>query len=365
LSAYPAIEYIEGHATFTKDGGVLVGAEYYKANRYVITTGARPRMIEFPGVEEVEPLNSTSLMELEELPRSLIILGGRAVALELGQMMARLGVDVLILQRSPRLVPSHEPEIGRAIKDYLEQEGIAVLTGAEVLKVSRDGPTRRVHARVGGAEREFPADQILMALGREANTEGMGLEDVGVETDGNGRLLVDATMQTTNPAVYAAGDVTVNPEFVYVAAAGGSLAAKNALTPEVKALDLSAMPSVIFTDPQIAAVGLTESRAREGGHEVMTSVIGLEYVARAQAARDTRGLIKLVADKASGRLLGAHMLAAEAGEAIQTAAMAIRFGATLDDLTDTLFPYLTQVEGIKLAALAFEKDLSKLSCCAA
>ncbi|MGH2581387.1 MAG: FAD-dependent oxidoreductase, partial [Anaerolineales bacterium] len=291
-------------------------------------------------------------------------LGGRAVALELGQAMARFGVDVLILQRSPRLIPDQEPDASRAIKDYFEREGIAVVTGVQIERLSRAGQKRTVHARVAGRERQFSADQILMALGREANTEGMGLDTVGVEVDADGRVIVDASMQTSNPAIYAAGDVTINPEFVYVAAAGGSLAAQNALAEGKKPLDLSTMPSVIFTDPQIAAVGFTEARAREKGFDVITSVIGLEYVARAQAARDTRGLIKLVADKASRRLLGAHLVAAEAGEAIQTAALAIKFGATIDDLTDTLFPYLTQVEGIKLAALAFDKDLAMLSCCA-
>jgi mercuric reductase len=322
-------------------------------------------MIDFPGMEEAEPLNSTTLMELEQLPKSLIVLGGRAVALELGQTMARLGVDVLILQRSIRLVPDHEPQIGRRIKDYLEQEGIGVITGVEVERLSRDGETRIVHARVLGQEREFKADQILMALGREANTKGMGLENVDVELEQNGAIVVDKYMQSSNPAIYATGDVTTNPEFVYVAAAGGSVAARNALTDTKKPLDLSTVPGVIFTDPQIATVGLTEAQAKKEGHEVKTSTVDLEYVARAQAARDTRGFIKLVADEKTNRLLGAHILAAEAGEVIQSATLAIKFGLKVDDLTDTLFPYLTQVEGLKLAAIGFEKDVAMLSCCAA
>ncbi len=364
LAAYPKITYIEGLARFTKDGKVQVGKTIYTANRYVIATGAHPRMIDFPGVEEVEPLNSTTLMDLEQLPKSLIVLGGRAVALELGQTMARLGVDVLILQRSTRLVPDHEPEIGRAIKDYLEQEGIGIITGVEVERLSRDGETRIAHARVMGQEREFKADQILMALGRQANTKGIGLENIDVELEPNGSIIVDEYMQSSNPAIYATGDVTNNPEFVYVAAAGGSVAAQNALTDTKKPLDLSTVPGVIFTNPQIATVGLTEAQAKNEGYEVKTSSVNLEHIARAQAARDTRGFIKLVADKTTNRLLGAHMLAAEAGEAIQSATLAIKFGLKVDDLIDTLFPYLTQVEGLKLAAIAFEKDVAMLSCCA-
>jgi mercuric reductase len=343
---------------------VHVGDRQYRASRYVIATGAQPRMLPIPGLEEAQPLNSTTLMDLNELPRSLIILGGRAVALELGQMMARLGVEVLILQRSLRLVPEHEPEIGRGIQDYLEQEGIGVLTGVTVERLSREGDTRVVHVRLMGQQREFRADQVLMALGRQPNTQGLGLEDVSVAVDDSGTILVNEYQQTTNPTIYATGDVTTNPDYVYVAAAGGAVAARNALTGAQKPLDLSALPGVIFTDPQIATVGLTEAQARQQGYEVSASALSLDYVPRALVARDTRGLVKLVANAATGRILGAHVLAVEAGEVIQTATLAVKFGLTLDDLTDTLFPYLTQVEGLKLAALSFTKDVAKLSCCA-
>ncbi|MDK1082315.1 MAG: mercury(II) reductase [Anaerolineae bacterium] len=364
LAAYPEITYIEGRASFTKDGKLQVGDTVYKANRYLIVTGGHPKVIDFPGVEEVEALDSTTLMELEKLPKSLIILGGRAIALELGQTMARFGVDVLILQRSTRLVPEHEPEIGRAINDYLAQEGIVITTGVHVERLSRDGDTRIVHARVMGQEKEFKADQILMALGREPNTKDMGLENVGVDLDKNGAIIVDKYQQSSNPAIYASGDVTNNPEYVYVAASGGNTAAQNALSDTKKTLDLTTVPGIIFTDPQIATVGLTEAQAKSDGYQVKTSTVNFEHVARAQAARDIRGFIKLVADEATNRLLGAHIVGAEAGEVIQTATLAIKFGITLDDLTDTMFPYLTQVEGLKLAALSFDKDIAMLSCCA-
>ncbi len=364
LAAYPDITYIEGHAAFQADGTVRIGEKSYKASRYVIATGAQPRMLPLPGVKDVQPLNSTTLMDMEQLPRSLIVLGGRAVALELGQTMARLGVEVLVLQRNARLIPQHEPEIGRAIQDYLERDGLGVITGAQVTGLSRDGDQRVVHTRVMGQTRQFYADQVLMALGRQPNTQHLGLEHVGAQLDESGAIVVNEYLQTSNPAIYATGDVTNNPEFVYVAAAGGALAASNALTDARQALDLSAMPAVIFTDPQVATVGLTEAQARGQGIQVNTSTIGLEYVPRAQAARDTRGLIKLVAEAATGRLLGAHILAAEAGEVIQTAVLAVKFGLSIDDLTNMLFPYLTQVEGLKLAALAFTKDVARLSCCA-
>lgn len=364
LAAYPDIAFMEGWAVFEADGSVRVGEQKYRASRYVIATGAQPRMLHISGLEEARPLNSTTLMDLDVLPRSLIILGGRAVALELGQTMARLGVEVLILQRSLHLVPEHEPEVGRTIQDYFGQEGIGVLTSVQVERLSRDGDTRVVHARLMGQEREFRADQILMAWGRHPNSEGLGLEHVGVTVDDNGAILVNEYQQTTNPIIYATGDVTTNPDYVYVAAAGGAVASRNALTGAMKPFDLSSLPGVIFTDPQIATVGLTEAQARQQGYEVKAQTLSLDYVPRAQVARDTRGLIKLVADAATGRILGAHILAAEAGEVIQTATLAVKFGLTVTDLTDTLFPYLTQAEGLKLAALSFTKDVAKLSCCA-
>jgi len=250
------------------------------------------------------------------------------------------------------------------LQGYLREEGVQIVTGARVERIDLAGDRRVVRAHVNGQAHAYSAQQVLMALGREPNTAGLGLEAVNVMTDETGAVVVDGQMRTSNPDIYAAGDVTTNPHFVYVAAAGGTIAAENALTDANRVLDLSAMPAVIFTDPQVATVGLKEAEARQMGYDVKVSTLALRYVPRALAARDTRGFIKLVADGSTGRLLGAHILAAEAGEVVQSAALAVRFGLTLDDITGTLFPYLTQVEGLKLAAQAFSKDVSKLSCCA-
>ena len=268
------------------------------------------------------------------------------------------------LARNTRPGPEHQPEIGRAIQEYLEQEGIAILTGVQIEQVSREGEVSTVHAKLMGQFRTFEADQILVALGRQPNTEGMGLDQGGVRLDQIGAILINEYQQTSNPSIYASGDVTPNPDYVYVAAASGSLAVINAMNGNQHPLDLSALPGVIFTDPQIATVGLTESQAKQQGYEVKTNTLPLEYVPRALAARDVRGLIKMVTDKRSGKILGVHMLAAEAGEVIQTATLAVKFGLKVSDLTETLFPYLTQVEGLKLTALTFTKDIEKLSCCA-
>ena len=171
-------------------------------------------------------------------------------------------------------------------------------------------------------------------------------------------------MATTRPGIYAAGDVTDRDQFVYMAAYGAKIAVNNAFGLEPMLYNNATMPWVVFTDPQVAGVGLSEAQARAAGHEVKTSVLGLDNVARALAARDTRGLIKLVADARTDRLLGGQIVAPEGADSIQTLAMALKMGMTARALGETIFPYLTTVEGLKLAAQTFDKDVAKLSCCA-
>lgn len=365
LAGYPGITHIPGTARFRADGAVAIGDRIVRAAKYVLAMGALPRIVPITGATEAGVLTSTTVMDLAALPESLIVLGGRAVALELGQMMARFGVRVTLLQRSPSVIPEHEPEVSRLLTGCLEHEGLEIVTGVQVERIDRMGGYRIVRARVGRRLETFRAEHVLMALGRQPQTAGMGLEEVGVELDAAGAVRVDDHMRTSNPSVYAAGDVTDKPEFVYVAAAGGALAAENALVNADRRLDLSAMPAVIFTDPQVATVGLTQASAVAAGLDVRTSTLPLRHVPRAVVAREPRGVIKLVAESGTGRLLGAHAASAEAGEIIQTAVLAVKFGMTVDDLAGTLVPYLTMVEGLKLAAQAFSKDVAKLSCCAA
>lgn len=359
----------QGRARLRPNGVVeLDNGKRCKAGKVVIATGARPAIPPLDGIERVEVLTSTTVMDLQRQPRSLLVIGGRAIALELGQAFARFGTRVTILQRSSRLIPEHEPEISEALAEYLREEGLTIHTGVSLTGIRQDSGEKVIIAQSTGQRREFRAEQVLIATGRTPNTGDMGLEDLGVALDSNGFIIVDDHMRTSHPHIYAAGDVTNRPKLVYVAAAAGGIAAENALDGNQKQLDLTVLPDVIFTDPQVATVGLTEAQAKTQGYATRISTLPLQYVPRALAARDTRGLIKLVADESSNRLLGAHIVAAEAGEIIQTAALAVRFGMehgfTVRDLTEMLFPYLVQVEGIKLAALTFNKDVAKLSCCA-
>ena len=363
LPEYNNVVYHEGPARLV-DGGVQVAGQHIGSERIIITTGARPALPGIPGIADVSPLDSTTALALTELPRSMIVLGGGCIGVELAQTFARAGVEVTLVFRS-RLLPEAEPEIGAALATYLADEGIKIVSGItyESARKTDDGGVALAIARDGRPE-ILTAERILVATGRRSNTEALGLAETGIDLTPAGAIIVDDRMRTSKAGVYAAGDVTGKDQFVYMAAYGAKLAAKNALNGNSLSYDNTAMPAVVFTDPQVASVGMTEAQARAAGHSVRTSVLSLDNVPRALAARDTRGLIKLVADGSTRKLLGAHILAPEGADSIQTAALAIRCGLTIDDLSETIFPYLTTVEGLKLAAQTFDRDVKKLSCCA-
>lgn len=362
---YPNITILQGETRLVGARQLALNGRTYSPGKILIATGSLPWAPSIPGLHEAGFLDSTDALSLPELPGSIMIIGGGAIGLEFTQLFARFGVRVMLFEGLRHLAPLEEPEIGEALKKYLEAEKVQVCTGIEIQNVERVDGQYRIHGRVDGEEVVCSADQLLLATGRRPHTSGLGLDVAGVETGRRGEILVNEYLQTSNPEVYAAGDCLGEPMFVYAAAYAGGLAAQNALTGAGRVYDLLALPRVTFTDPQIAAVGLTERQAREKGYKVNTTVLHLKEVPRAQASRDLRGLIKLVAEEDTGRLLGAHILAAEAGDAIQEATLAIRFGLTVKDIADTFHPYLTMVEGIKLAALTFTKDVAKLSCCAA
>ena len=362
LPAYDNVTYIESRAKLG-EGGVAVGDRLIKADKIIIATGASPALPPIPGIEAVSPLTSTTALELDRLPRSLLAIGGGYIGCELGQMFARAGVKVTIVDTLP-ILAAGEPEISTALAGYFREEGIVVrenvrplairkTTGGVALDISSDGKCESVEA-----------ENVLVATGRRPNTEGLGLAEAGVELLMNGGIEIDEHMRTTRNGIYAAGDVTGRDQFVYMAAYGARIAAENALNGDAKCYDAAAMPAVVFTDPQVASVGLTEAQARAQGSLVKTSLLPLDQVPRALAARDTRGLFKLVAEAETGKLLGAHLIAPEGADTIQTAALAIKFGLTVAQLAETVFPYLTTVEGLKLAAQAFDKDVARLSCCA-
>lgn len=363
LRDHPGITVLQGEARFIDTHSLLVrssdgGEQTVHFDRALIGTGARPAIPPVPGLAGTPYLTSTSALVLEEIPRRMMVIGASAVATELAQAFARLGSEVTVLARS-RLLSREDPAVGEAVEEAFHREGIEVLSQTEASRVDYLDNEFVVATNAG----TLRADQLLVATGRTPNTDGLNLEAIGVETRG-GSIITDDHMQTTVPGIYATGDCTDQPRFVYVAATGGSRAAVN-MTGGDATLDLSAMPAVVFTDPQVATVGLTEAEAISQGLKVDTRFLDLENVPRALVNFDTNGFIKMVAEQGSGRLLGVQAVTAEAGELIQTAVMAIRARMTVQEIGDELFPYLTMVEGLKLCAQTFTKDVKQLSCCAA
>ena len=357
-----AITVLRGEARFIDANTVQVttpdGTEReVRFDRAFIGTGARPTIPPVPGLSDTPYWTSTTALASDTIPERLVVIGASVVAVELAQAFARLGSEVTILARS-RLFSREDPAVGEAIETAFQAEGIKVLNDTQASQIRYTNEEFVLATNVG----ELRADRLLVAVGRTPNTDRLNLEAIGVET-ARGAILVDDGLRTTVPDIYAAGDCTDQPQFVYVAAAGGSRAAVNMTGGDAR-LDLSAMPEVVFTEPQIATVGLSEADAEASGYVTDSRTLTLDNVPRALVNFDTGGFIKMVAERESGRLLGVQSVAGEAGELIQTAVMALRARMTVNEIADELFPYLTMVEGLKLCAQTFTKDVKQLSCCA-
>lgn len=351
-------EIVGGRARFKNATSLTVDGADLSAGAYLVATGGEPNIPALPGLAEAGYLTSKMAMEQVKLPERLVTIGGGFVGLELSQLYARLGTRVTIIGR---LAPRAEPELASRLRLILMDEGIDVVN-TRATAVESHGTAKVVHTDRG---RRVEGDALLVATGRHARHDGLDLPNAGVELDDAGFVAVDASLRTTNPRVFAAGDVTGGPQFVYVAAAQGHLAATNALADSHDAVDYTALPAVVFTDPQLASAGLTESEAVAAGYECDRRVLGLDNVPRALVDHDPRGAIKLIADRRTGKVLGVHALAVGAGDLILAGVYAIKFGLTVDDLAGTWAPYLTMSEALRLAAQSFTRPVDQLSCCAA
>ena len=364
IETNPSISLLRGEASFTTATTLSVklnggGKQTVDFDHALIATGARPSLPPIPGLNDTPYWTSTEALVSDSIPPRLLVIGSSVVAVELAQAYARLGSAVTIVARSS-LFFREDPAIGEALGQVFADEGITVLRQTQTRSVShRNGEF--VLETSGGT---LKGDALLIATGRAPNVEALNLEEIGVRTGKGGVIEVNAHLQTSVPNIYAAGDCTDQPQFVYVAAAGGSRAAKN-MTGTEATLDLRSMPAVVFTDPQIATVGLAEAEAHRQGVETDSRLLTLDNVPRAMVNFDTRGFIKMVAEEGTGKLLGVQVVAAEAGELIQAAALAIHHNMTVTELGSQLFPYLTMVEGLKLCAQTFTRDVKQLSCCAA
>ena len=360
------IELIRGEARFAAPDAVHVAGCEVPTDRVVVATGARPDLPEIPGLATADPLTSTTALELGKVPRRLVVLGGGYVALELGEFFAHLGSEVTLIARSG-VMRHEEPQVGETIGRVLADRGVEMVSHVAVERVESRGAEVAVITRAAdGLEQRHVGDRILVATGRRANTEALDLPTAGITTDPRGSIRVGQDLQTANARVWAAGDVVAgSPQFVYVAAHMGATAAQNALTGAHETIDYTALPRITFTTPQIAAAGLTDAEAKRRDIDCSCRTLPLSAVPRALVNHDTDGFIKLVIERHTRRLIGATAVAEGAGDVIQAAVYAIQFGLTIDQLAATWAPYLTMSEGLKLAAQVFDRDVTKLSCCAA
>jgi len=365
VSDFQNLTMIKGWAEFLDEKTIIVDSkEKYTALKFVIATGATTQIPPIPGLIEVPYLTNVSLFDLEKQPESMIVLGGGYIALEIAQAYHRLGTKVTLLQRSPFVLSKLTPDISDELLKHLRSEGMNIQTGLTFTSVTEENGRIKVNAEKHGEQKQFEAEKIMVSTGTKPNTDKLGIQNIGLELDKGGHILVNDKMETTLRSIYAVGDVINTPAFVYTAAFEGKIAVENAFTSADSKADYSSLPWVVFTDPQVAGAGLDEAEAKARNIPFEVSKLELKNVPRAIAANNMRGFIKLIRNTETDKLIGASIVAPEGGELIQQLSMAIKYGITVKDLSESFYPYLTLSEGIKLAAITFGKDVSKLSCCA-
>nr|WP_277813187.1 FAD-dependent oxidoreductase [Haloferax sp. ATB1] len=338
----------------------------------LVATGSSPWAPPIDGLDDVDYYTSETILEERNIPESIVILGGGYIALEWGQILHRVGVEVTILQRSERVLSGMEGQLGREMQHAFEDEGINVITGNDFQRVhtpTADGGRDTIQSgvavetTVAGTERTVTGNALFVATGVQPNSEGIGLETVGVKTNPDGTIHVNEHFQTTNPDVYAAGDVIGEPELETVAAKEGNNAVKNAFGNERVTIDYDTVPAVVFTSPEVASVGTTELEYMDEHGTCSCRTVQMDEVPRAKAVKDTDGLVQVVKHHETDEIVGVHMVSPRAADMIMEATLAVKFGLTVDDIIDTVHPFPTFSEALKHACQAFRRDTSMMSCC--
>ncbi len=365
LKNVPGLLPVKGTGRFLDPHTIEVGDRRICGERFLIATGGSPRIIDFPGLSGIDYLTSRSALLLKTLPRSLIVIGGGVIALELGQMFLRLGCSVTVLEHGRRILPLVEAEPALALREALLDEGMRIEEGVAICSVRKDGGSTVVEAETGGGRTEFRADKLLLAVGTAPASSGIGLELAGVEVDGKGFIKVDEMMRTTAPGIWAAGDVIGGMMIATVGAREGIVAVDNMFDPGCGCrMDYLSAPMTIFTDPEVGMVGHTEASALASGHDVITNTMPVTAIPKAHVIAHTAGVIKMVADRKTRRLLGIHLSCHNGAELTNEAALVLRCKVTIEELANTLHVYPSMGEGLRLCAQGFSRDISRLSCCA-
>ncbi len=357
------VDFVEGNAHFISRNKVQIKDQIYSSKKFIISTGSSTFIPSIPGLKQIDYLTHIGALQLKSLPKSMIVIGGGALGLEFSQLFSRFGTKICILDFAEKIVPREEPELSNLLHQYLQEEGIQIYTHAEIKQILQENNMKIVKTTVNGSEKKFRAEKLLIATGRRANTSDLGLEKLNIKINPKNEIITNKEMQVAEN-LWVAGDVTGEPMLETVAAREGMIAAHNALSLEKKYMDYRIVPHAIFTDPQLASVGLTDAQAVAKGFNCRCSTIPMELVPKAKAINDTRGAIKMVINNDSQEILGIHILALEAAELIHEGTMIIKNRMTIDSVIDTLHIFPTLSEAIKIAAQSFRRDVSKMTCCA-
>lgn len=367
VSDFENLTMLQGWAEFTDTNTILVnGKNKYKALKFLIATGATTHIPGIEGLNEIDYLTNATLFDLEEKPESITIMGAGYIGLEIATAYNRLGVKVRIIEFTDRVLRTQTADVSEELEKNMREEGIEILPNYRAVKVETSDSGIIIHCKRpdGSLTKLIEPGKVVIATGIKPNTHTLGIDKIGLQLTVDGHIQVTGKMETNLANIYAAGDVTNTPPFVYTAAYEGKIAVENAFSGADNRADYSSLPWVVFTDPQVAGAGLDEVQAAEQNLPFEVSKLSLSDVPRSIVAHDTRGFIKLIRNIETDKLIGARIVAPEGGELIQQLSMAIKYGITVKQLAESFYPYLTLGEGIKLAAITFGKDVRKLSCCA-
>ena len=350
------VHTVHGQVRFTGPTTAEVAGATYSFHSALIATGSAPAVPDIPGLVDAQPLTSETVWDLAELPQRLVVLGGGSIGCELGQALARLGAQVTLVEALPRILSNEDPDAARLVHQALERDGVEVLVGHRVTRVAGEpGGRGVVRVEDGGGEREVAYDRLLVAVGRSPRSGDLGLETAGVAVDGRGAVRTDDRLRTSNPRIYAAGDVTGHPAFTHVAGVHGSIAASNAVLGLRRTIDLTAVPRVTYTDPEVGAVG-APSWAQDS-RPVPRVITRLNAdVDRAVTERRTDGFTRLVLDSKGRTVIGGTVVGPRAGEALAELTLAVRKELTVTDLAATIHAYPTYADGTWNAAIDVLQD---------
>lgn len=364
LQSLEYVTAIEGKAKFVSQNEIEVNGEKLSAEKFIIAAGSTANIPEIEGIREIGFVSHIEALRLPRQPKELVIIGAGPLGLEFAQMFSRFGTKVTVLQRGDSIFPHSEKALTDRLAEVLSKEGITIKTNAEVKSARKENDKKIISYLVNGKSEEVSSDEILLAAGKTPNTQGLGLDVVGVEISKQQAVVVNQYFQTSNKNIFAVGDVTNAPvRLETTAGREGTLATENALKGTQLLIDYNTVPYAIFTDPQLAGVGFTEDEQMKQMGVCACRTVSFADVPKAIIIHRTEGMIKMAIHPQTKQILGVHILAPNASELIAEAMMLVKNKNTIDDVVNSLPMFPTLSEAIKIVALSFTKDISKLSCC--